>query len=141
MSSRTPLVWLMVLSFLGFADSVYLTADHYLALPLPCSLTGGCDTVLHSAYSTLGPVPLAFLGVLYYLAVLLLTVYLYTSVPNPKIADVIFGLTVLGVLASAYFFYLQVGVIHALCMYCLGSALTSILLCGSAFWLRRRLRA
>lgn len=116
-------------AFLGFADAAYLTADHYFALPLPCSLTDGCDTVLTSQYAMIGPVPLAAFGAAYYLLALFLAVYLYTSA-DPKIwtARAIWLLSGTGVLASGYLFYLQTSVIHALCMYCLISALTSVLL-------------
>ena len=57
------LALVVILSFLGFADASYLTADHYLSLPLPCTLNG-CEVVLTSRYATLGPVPTALLAVL-----------------------------------------------------------------------------
>jgi uncharacterized membrane protein len=116
-------------AFLGFADAAYLTVDHYLALPLPCTLTHGCDTVLHSAYATIGPIPLALVGALYYLAVLFLAVYLYTSeAPSMRQAWAIGILSGVAVLASCFLLYLQISVIHAICMYCLGSALSSLFL-------------
>ncbi len=129
MKSKSLLLSAAIISFLGFADSAYLTAEHYFKLPLPCSLTQGCDTVLTSPYSMVGPVPLAFFGVLYYLAVLVLVIHCYTSREfSPVFFRLIFGLTVIGFLSSAYFVYLQLFVIGALCMYCLGSTVTSTLL-------------
>jgi uncharacterized membrane protein len=123
-------------AFLGFADAAYLTVSHYFAVPLPCSLTDGCDTVLASAYSMIGPVPVAALGVAYYLLALVLAIYLYTS-ENPKTstARYIQLLSGIGVLFSAYFLYLQIAVIGALCMYCLISATTSVLLFASSSFL------
>lgn len=130
---KIPFYLTALFAFLGFADAAYLTADHYFALPLPCSLTDGCDAVLSSQYSMIGPLPVALLGAAYYLTVLFLSVYLYTSDP-PKVstARLIWLLTGTGILASAYFVYLQIAVIEALCMYCLASALTSGLLFASA---------
>lgn len=118
-----------LLAFLGFADAAYLTADHYFALPLPCSLTDGCDTVLTSQYSAIGPVPVALLGAVFYLVVLFSLVHLFTSA-NPRIsmARGVWALSGLSVLASAYFVYLQVAVIKELCVYCLASATISALL-------------
>lgn len=130
---KTAFYLTALFAFVGFADSAYLTADHYFALPLPCTLTNGCDTVLLSQYSMIGPVPLAALGVAYYLLALFLAVYIYTS-ENPTLrpARAIWLLSGTGVLASAYFVYLQVSVLQALCVYCLGSALTSVLLFASS---------
>ena len=117
------------LSFLGFVDASYLTADHYLKLPLPCTITHGCDTVLTSRYATVGFIPVSVFGVLYYLAILLLGVYFYTSEnPSKKIIRTIFGFTCVGLIASCYLIYLQLAVIHAICMYCMGSALITFLL-------------
>jgi len=137
---KAPFYFTAIFAFLGFSDSAYLTASHYLTLPLPCTLTNGCDTVLHSVYATIGPIPLALLGALYYLAVILLAASLYTSqVPKIWQARVIGILSGIAVLASIYLFYLQVSVIHAICMYCLGSALSSILLFISSLALLRQL--
>lgn len=129
-------------AFLGFVDSTYLTAGHYLALPLPCSLTEGCDTVLTSPYSMIGPVPLAAIGMGYYLLALLLAVYLYTSGDRRTLHPVhaICVLSGAGVLASAYFVYLQIAVIQAICQYCFGSALTSLLLFASSSFLLWQMR-
>ena len=126
---KAPLYLTALFAFLGFADAAYLTASHYFTLPLPCSLTEGCDIVLRSRYAMIGPVPLAALGAAYYLLALFLAIFLYTQEkPDLRPARAIWLLSGLGVLASGYLFYLQSSVIHAFCMYCLGSALTSILL-------------
>lgn len=129
------LIIVAILSFLGFADASYLTAEHFLTLPLPCALNG-CETVLSSKYAMFGPIPTSVLGVVYYLTVLFLTIYILTSEGSPKnIAWIILGITTIGLLMSFFFFYLQIAVIHALCMYCLGSALTTVLLFTSSIFL------
>lgn len=127
-----------ILGFIGFVDAAYLTADHFLTLPLPCTFNNGCDTVLTSAYATIAGIPISLLGVLYYLFVLSLSLSLYTSTnPRVRAARLILMATSIGVIASAYLFYLQIAVIHALCMYCLGSATTTILLFISSLFLVR----
>ncbi len=135
---RAYLIIIGVLSFLGFADSAYLTADHYFKLPLPCSITQGCETVLTSPYAMIGFLPVAALGVAYYLAILFITVHHYTSeASEKKLAWAVFFISGAGVLASLYFLYLQAFVIHAFCQYCLGSAATSLLtFIVSGFFLR-----
>lgn len=122
-----------VLSLLGFTDASYLTADHYLSLPLPCTLNG-CDVVLTSKYATVGPIPIAAIGIIYYLTVLFLTVHIYTSNRDTKdIARISLGITALGMIASLSLIYLQIFVIHSLCMYCIGSALITTLLLALNF--------
>lgn len=134
-SPRRPLLDRLLLviaavAFVGFADSAYLTADHYFALPLPCSLTSGCETVLHSAYSTVGPIPLAALGVAFYLLVLFLALYLYTAAAlDKRLVFALFGFGVIGFGMSIVFESIQVFIIHAICQYCALSALCSTLLC------------
>lgn len=117
-----------ILSFLGFADASYLTADHYLRLPLPCTLNG-CEIVLTSKYATMGFIPTSLLGVLYYLSVLFLTVYIFTSNRAGKALPwIILGITTVGLATSSFLVYLQFVVIHSICMYCMGSASITLLL-------------
>ena len=126
---KTSFIWLAVFAFLGFADATYLTAEHYLKLPLPCSITQGCGTVLTSKYAAVFGIPIAIFGALYYLTVLLLAVYLYTSKDiKSGLVRLIFVLTGISVLASISLLYLQFFVIKAVCLYCLGSAAFSFAL-------------
>lgn len=129
------------MSFLGFADASYLTADHFFKLPLPCSFTSGCDTVLTSRFATVDGIPIALFGVLYYLAVLFCAIYLYTSdQKNIRVARLMLLITTIGFITTSYLFYLQADVIHAFCMYCLGSATATLLLFIASIVLMRSLR-
>jgi len=133
---RKILLTIAGVSFIGFADSAYLAADHYFNLPLPCSLTHGCETVLTSPYAMVGPVPLAFFGVAYYLVVMFFALYLYTE-PTISRAQTLtlFGFALAGFIMSIIFESIQIFLIHALCIYCALSALCTVLLliCGSWF--------
>ncbi len=135
------LIALAALALLGFADASYLTADHYIKLPLPCSLTGGCDRVLGSQYATIGAIPISLIGVLYYLTLLAIAAYLLSvETPEAVPAKTALGITGVGLAVSLFLLYLQIFVIHALCMYCLGSATLSLLLFTVSILLVRRLR-
>lgn len=118
--NATPWAFLVV-SFLGFLDATYLTAEHYLAgVPL-CPLLGGCEKVLTSQYATVLGIPLGLLGMIYYLTVLILTVlYLDTKRINPL--KIVALLSIVGIVTSLVLLYLQIFVIGALCLYCLISA-------------------
>lgn len=125
-------------SFVGFADSAYLTADHYFALPLPCTILHGCDVVLHSAYSMVGPIPLAVFGVVFYLVVLFTALYLYTSdALSGRILLALYALAVSGFVMSVIFELIQALIIHALCQYCALQALCATAIFITAIWLYR----
>jgi len=117
----------MIVSFVGLADAGYLTYEHYAEIPLPCS-NFACETVTTSEYSVLfGVIPLALLGVFYYLGVLMTSVYVYLT-EKTNVLKVLSLFTGLGLITSVYLVYLQVSVIHAICIYCMASAGTSTLL-------------
>jgi uncharacterized membrane protein len=128
-------------SFIGFFDSAYLLADHYFALPLPCSITHGCETVLTSPYSMVGPIPLAAFGVAYYLIVFFFTLYLFTSDQiTRRMLQYLFALAAIGTVLSIIFELMQVFLIHAICQYCALSALCTFILFGFGDWALRTQR-
>jgi len=135
-----PLVlsWI-VLSFIGFADAAYLTIKHYQGEVPPCSVLRGCEIVTTSQYASMWGVPVALLGTVYYVCVLLLA-FAYLDTKKPVFAGYVARLTSIGFGASLYFLYLQLFIIHAICLYCVASALTSIgLFITSAFvWYKDR---
>lgn len=117
----------MLVSFLGLIDAGYLTYEHYAEIPLPCS-NFACETVTTSEYSVLfGVIPLALLGVFYYLTVLCASVYVYLT-ENTKVLKAVSAFTGIGLITSIYLVYLQISVIQAICIYCMASAGTSTLL-------------
>lgn len=114
------------LSFLGFLDASFLTAEHFLGGTVPCSL-GQCEAVLNSAYSSLWGIPVAIFGALFYFFVLAVVFFAWETGKN-KITGFLLVASFLAFLASLYFVYLQFFVIHALCWYCLFSALLSTII-------------
>ena len=132
-------MWTIVLiAFAGLADAGYLTVTHLLQISPPCSLSGGCDVVTKSSYSEVFGIPVALLGSLYYLTVLLLSI-LTIDTKHTKWIRLALILTPFGFFASLYFVYLQLFVIDAICQYCMGSAVTSTLLFAFALTKKRLL--
>lgn len=121
---------IIVLSFLGIADSAYL-AEHSGSNPPPsCSLTGvfdGCRIVAESAYSHLFGIPLGVYGVVFYGTIFALAAFtlVTTFVYITRLLRIFAGI---GALASAVFIYIQVFLIGALCLYCVTSAVISFLI-------------
>lgn len=131
-----------VLSFLGFLDASFLTAEHFLGGTVPCSL-GQCEAVLSSPYSSLWGIPVAIFGALFYLFVLSIVFFTWET-GKKKVTGLLLPAGFLAFLASFYFTYLQFFVIHAICWYCLFSALLSTTIFFSlAFisWRGRTLRS
>ena len=115
---------LIMLSIVGLLDALYLSYARYMHIDLPCSITnGGCAVVAASPYSVMFGVPLAYLGVAFYIAMLAVSVLLHFK---PNICKYMFELVFLVVtfasLDSLYFLYLQGFVIKAFCIYCIISA-------------------
>ncbi|MDB5188003.1 MAG: conserved rane protein of unknown function [Candidatus Kaiserbacteria bacterium] len=130
---QRSLIVIILASLVGFADSFYLTLDHYISLPLPCSILHGCETVLHSKYSMVGPIPLGAFGVVYYLLVGFLGLYILTTpIVSKRLVMGLVVLSIAGAIMSIGFESLQYFVIHALCQYCALSALCTFIMCGFA---------
>lgn len=117
----------LIIAFLGFFDAAYLTAEHYLTLPLPCTITKGCDIVTSSSYSMLGPIPVALVGALYYMTAFFLMI-IYRETKDNTFLMATTALTGVGVLASAWFVYVQAALLHAFCQYCILSAIFTVIL-------------
>lgn len=116
------------ISFIGLFDAFYLSAQKYLGTIPPCFITTGCDTVTRGPYSVLFGIPLAYLGLLYYIALFFLSVLYFNTdkkLPTIKALNFISGF---GFLFSIYLVYLQIFVIEALCIYCIISATTTTLI-------------
>ncbi|MFH1534253.1 MAG: vitamin K epoxide reductase family protein [Nitrospirota bacterium] len=119
------LIWAIVaVAFLGFIDASYLTLVHYKGAELGCDAWGSCNVVTTSEYSVIFGIPMALMGALYYLSVLILAlVYVDTKWKLPlKLIPIA---TSFGFLFSLWLIYLQLFIIHAICLYCMFSAGTS----------------
>jgi len=130
----------LLLALLGFLDAAYLTIGHYQNTEVYCPITGQCETVLNSRYAAIGGVPVALLGAVYYLALLILTL-IYLDSGRINALRLAIALTWAGFTASLVFVWLQLFVINAICFYCMVSATTSTLLFILGLILFKKLKA
>ncbi|RME91032.1 MAG: vitamin K epoxide reductase family protein, partial [Anaerolineae bacterium] len=111
-------------SLFGLLDSIYLLVIKFSHSKALCGPVGDCYTVNTSRYSEIFGVPIALLGALAYLTIVVLhlleTRSSFFAENSPLM---IFGISLVGVLYSAYLTYLEAAVIHAWCPYCVLSAL------------------
>ncbi len=135
---KNTLLWFAFLAFIGFLDASYLSLKHFIGGPVPC-LIGGCEQVTTSVYSTIGPVPIALVGALSYLTLLLLAVYAWEH-GSEKAFALASWLALGNFLVSVVLVSLQLFVIHAICLYCMASATISTLLCVIGIWVRAFLK-
>lgn len=125
------LITISFLAFLGFLDSTYLTILHYQNVFPPCSITHGCETVQTSQYATIGNIPVALLGSVYYLVLTVFSIIILQTTDKKLSAQLmkyLFFLALAGFIASLIFFSLQAFVIRAFCQYCLLAELLSTLI-------------
>lgn len=124
--NKVTLGFLFALAFIGFIDALYLTITHYMNVIPPCSI-GGCEVVTTSTYSMIAGVPIALIGAVYYLIVLMLLVA-YVDKRKGIFLSLVAFITLISSLTSFYLTYLQLFVLKAICIYCMTSASVSILL-------------
>ncbi|MFN2115768.1 MAG: vitamin K epoxide reductase family protein [Anaerolineae bacterium] len=123
----------IALAMVGAVIAAILTSFHFStgAEANLCSTAAGCHAVNESQYSTVAGVPIALMGLGSYLVIAALAAI---SIRSEEVAEwaslAIFGISLIGVLYSAYLTYLELFVIHAVCPWCVGSAAVMI-----AIWL------
>ena len=109
---------LMLLSFLGLVDTLYLGIKR--GKPVPCSITTGCEEVLNSKFSEVAGIPISWFGFAFYLAVLSAAVF--ASFGDHTLLKLVFWPALLGFVVSLGLVGVQAFILHAYCQYCLGSA-------------------
>lgn len=132
---------LLALGLIGIGDTLYLSYFQYINAIPSCAI-GGCAVVLTSIYSKFLGVPLSYIGLVYYIYMLALAILLVMD-PHSRalrLGAVVYTGIGLG-LSLIFEFYIQLGLIHALCMYCAISATTTLLLFIVAVWHWRATRA
>ena len=124
------------LALAGIFISLYLTLYKLGVIgELSCTI-GSCETVNTSKWSRFLGLPVAAWGLLFYIDVFLIAFVgtLERFEDEPIISLVIVAEAAVGVLFSAWLTYLELAVIHAICVWCVMSALivTAILGVGIA---------
>ena len=112
------------LALAGIFISTYLTLYKLGVIgELTCSI-GSCETVNTSRWSVFLGLPVAAWGLLFYIDVFVIA--LVGTMPrfeNEQLISVVLAAeAVIGVLFSAWLTYLELAVIHAICVWCVTSA-------------------
>ena len=128
--SPYPRMAAALLSLLGLIDAAYLALERVTGGPIACPVGGGCETVQSSSYALLFGVPVAFIGVAGYAALLLVALVSLQDVNLNNISPdgLLLALASIALLAGAYFMYVQVALIRAICFWCATAALLDLLI-------------
>jgi len=123
---------IILFASVGMVISALLWISHSADFALPCT-GGGCDEVARSPYSRIAGIPVAALGFGYFgLLVLLALSRLQYPEQWRTYGKILTALSTLGVLAFAYFTYVQLFVLNlyakgAPCWWCLAAAGTNLI--------------
>jgi uncharacterized membrane protein len=74
---------LLIILILGMLDSGYLTVTHFVPSALKCPLAGGvvdCGLVTTSVYSEVFGIPIAILGLVWFVACILFAIFGYNKI-------------------------------------------------------------
>jgi len=135
---------LISLAIIGISDAGYISWYESQQIIPPCGTGFDCGTVLNSPWAHIGPIPLAYLGMFFYLTVLVLSTLHFLDLDSGQISksiqkalpkwfpvrsitvfDFLWPLTLLGFLFSLYLVSIMAFVIGEWCKFCLVSAGTS----------------
>jgi len=132
MSERIPRAATAVVALVGVGIASYLSYTRLTDSAIICPTTG-CGTVQRSAYAELAGVPVAYLGVLGYAAIVATALVARRGAPA---AGVVLALAAAGF--ALYLLVAQLALIDATCVWCLGSDAVAGALVVLSVW---RLRA
>ena len=117
------------LSVIGLGISGYLTYTHYDESALVCTAGGGCHTVQQSEYATIGPIPIALLGVGMFLVLMglaLVRMMRWELVSADVATMAAWGLTLSALFYYAYLVYVELFVLEAICQWCVGTTVITV---------------
>ena len=133
-----PIVLVQVLAaVIGLLISLYLAATKLAGGVPACLPGGGCETVALSEYSSIFGIPVALLGTAFSVVVLV-TLLAWVRGRDRRILYAAYALALFGVVFVGYLTYLELFVIRAICQWCVGYAISMVVLfAATAFSLGR----
>jgi uncharacterized membrane protein len=130
MSRRALRIVTILLTVLGIGIASYVTYVHYAGIKPACTAGESCTKVQTSIYSELAGVPVALMGLIGYIAIL--ATLLAPESERTRFATL--ALTLGGFGFSAYLTYRELFSIHAICEWCVTSAVVMTLLMLLSAW-------
>lgn len=111
----------LVLCVLGLLDSAYLTYEHFTSsATLACSDTGAinCLKVTTSSYASIAGVPVAVLGLVFFVVMTALCLPAAWRSASPAVHRARLAASVVGLLMVFYLVYVELFRLDAICLWC-----------------------
>jgi uncharacterized membrane protein len=131
MNDRGLVLASAALALAGAAVAAYLTYAHYTKSAIACP-TSGCETVQSSSYAVIAGVPVALLGLVGYVVILVAL-----ALPRELGRTIVLAASLAGSLFSLYLLGVQAFEIHAFCAWCVASDVIVLVIAGlslASFW-------
>ena len=119
----------------GLAVSTYLTIEHFTSstlLACPESATINCQKVTTSKWSHIAGVPVAVLGLAYF--VVMVALVLPVAWRNPRLDAVRIAGTVAGAAMVLYLVWVELFRVDAICLWCTAVHICTVVLLGAVLW-------
>ena len=128
--ARWRTVAALVLSLAGLAVSMYLTVDHFAKISPVCSNNGvvNCERVTTSAQSHFLGIPVAFLGLLFYLAMTAVNLPAAWRSADRRIHVLRLAMVVVGMCFVLYLVAAELLIIKNICLWCTSVHVVTFLL-------------
>jgi uncharacterized membrane protein len=114
-----------VLAVVGLLVALYLAVAKLTGAAPACGPLQGCETVAASEYSEMFGIPVAVFGVGFSIVLVALSAAWWRLAENRALLGA-YGLGLLGSLVVAGLTYVELFVIHAICVYCVAYAVTVV---------------
>ncbi len=121
--SASVAITTIVLAIVGLAVSLYLLTVHWGWWVAVCLGVGNCEVVNTSIYSELLGIPVALLGALTYISLIVLSTLIWKDLFAEYARLGRFFVAAIGVAFSAYLTYVELFVLHEICPWCVLSAI------------------
>jgi uncharacterized membrane protein len=139
----TPLTWATWgLSVIGLLLSAYLTYEHFTGnATLSCPATGAinCEKVTTSSWSEVFGIPVAVFGLIFFVVMTVACLPTYWRIRSLDIPRVV--ATVVGIGSVIYLVWVELFQVNAICLWCTGVHLVTLLLLVAVLWLTAVLRS
>lgn len=129
-SSRLSNRLVFIFSLLGLAVSAFLLYEYNISGPIVCPIGRRCDIVRASQYSHFLGISIPILGVIFYLAMAIISVVHSHQLPAKLIHRLKLLAALVGVIFGVYLTFLEAFVIGAYCFWCVTSFIISIVILG-----------
>jgi len=136
LSGTLSWVGLAVLGLPGSAVAAYLTYSHWADRPTVCGGIGDCELVQTSEYSDIAGVPVALLGLLYFVAMAFLALARIRWMPDGLewVQPAALSMALAATAFVAYLTYVELFVLEAICVWCMALAALTVASLALTVW-------